>query len=85
MPSLSHVMDIGPLAFAGFQPEVAMSNESDTPVPVFLTYIVRVTVPLVLCCPNRLLLGRFGTSCLSRRQGLLKRLLTKKCFDFIFG
>lgn len=52
MPSLSHVMDIGPLAFAGFQPEVAMSNESDTPVPVFLTYIVRVTVPPGVMLPQ---------------------------------
>ena len=33
---LFHVIVIGPLALDGFQFEVAMLNESETPFPVFL-------------------------------------------------
>ncbi len=42
VPSLFQLMVIGPLALTGFQLLVVMLSVNDTPLPVFLTYIVRV-------------------------------------------
>jgi hypothetical protein len=44
VPVLSQVIVIGPLALTGLQLLVDMPRVNETPVPVFLTYIVLVTV-----------------------------------------
>ena len=59
VPAWFHVMVIGPLALVGFQLEVVMLSDRDTPVPVFLMYIVRVMVPPGVMVPQSIVVRLF--------------------------
>jgi hypothetical protein len=64
VPAWFHVMATGPLALVGFQLEVAMFKDKDTPKPVFLMYIVRVMFPPGVNVPQ-LIVVRFVWQLLS--------------------
>jgi hypothetical protein len=65
VPSLFQVTVIGPFAFVGVQLVVVRPRDRVTPVPVFFTYTVRVTVVPGLGLPQSNV----------ERPGLLMRLL----------